>query len=292
MSPRLAILLSLLLSCCSLLQAQHLLYVRQKDKLYPVCRVQHCTPQYMDGDTAKWAKSEGMGDEFTYGMQTVDLYSPKYVRIRSVKVQTEGISIGGSAHQINKLFTFAASFSADYPLKNVFLALELQTGTTDSGLVVLEVGDLKPGVWTPVDLRRTFMDDFVNPTYILHLFVGGEEALHSEMPAELIDAALDAVVADRIKGATSANPKPLVGPQPRYPDALKSSRESGSATISLLIRANGAASELVMKEASRPEFGQAALDALRTWRFLPKVKDGQPVEARITLPFKFVAPAE
>jgi len=268
------------------------LYVRQKDKLYPVCKLQYNTPQYLDGDKAKWAKSEGVGDEFAYGMQTVDLYSPKYVRIRSVKVATEGISIDGSAHQINKLFTFAASFSADYPLKNVFLVLELHTGTTDSGLIVTEVGDLKPGIWTPVDLRRTFMDDFVSPTYRLHLFVGGEEALHSEMSADLIDAALDAVVADRIKGATNANPKPLVGPQPKYPEALKSSHEPGSATVSLVIRPNGAVSGVVVKEASRPEFGQAAFDALRTWRFLPKVKDGEPVEARITLPFKFVAPTD
>jgi TonB family protein len=41
-----------------------------------------------------------------------------------------------------------------------------------------------------------------------------------------------------------------------------------------------------------PAFGEAALEAVRFWRFLPKVKDGRPVEALVELPFSFTPPDE
>jgi TonB family protein len=48
----------------------------------------------------------------------------------------------------------------------------------------------------------------------------------------------------------------------------------------------------VVTEATEPAFGEAALQAVREWRFLPKVVDGRRVESQVSLPFSFAPPVK
>jgi TonB family protein len=40
-------------------------------------------------------------------------------------------------------------------------------------------------------------------------------------------------------------------------------------------------------EASDPAFGEAAVEALRVWRFIPAIKNGHPVEITANMPLDF-----
>jgi TonB family protein len=107
-----------------------------------------------------------------------------------------------------------------------------------------------------------------------------------------MDAALNRMVRERIKDVQNSPVTPILGPAPEYPAALSKKGIEGSATLSFTIDTNGSVSDPAVVEASQPEFGEAALAVIRQWRFLPKVKNGQPVRARAEMPFMFSAPKE
>ena len=56
------------------------------------------------------------------------------------------------------------------------------------------------------------------------------------------------------------------------------------------IGSNGDLLDPVIKSASQPAFGEAALRAVKLWRFLPRVKNGYPVETVADVPIVFTLP--
>ena len=71
---------------------------------------------------------------------------------------------------------------------------------------------------------------------------------------------------------------------------LLQAKTRGQAIISIHIDARGQVSNPAVKSAAAPAFGEAALAAVRLWRFVPEVKGGRPVEAQVDLPFDFTPP--
>ena len=67
-------------------------------------------------------------------------------------------------------------------------------------------------------------------------------------------------------------------------------KTSGLVTVSLRIGANGRVYDPQVKESPNPAMGEAALAAVRMWRFLPQVKNGRPVEVEANLPIQFTPP--
>jgi TonB family protein len=105
-----------------------------------------------------------------------------------------------------------------------------------------------------------------------------------------MDSALDRMVLARIKGVKAAPARPFLGPAPEYPKDLNRKRVDGNATIAFVIDVRGVVGAPSVVSASLPEFGESALAAIRLWRFVPGVKDGQPVESRAEMPFEFISP--
>jgi TonB family protein len=97
-------------------------------------------------------------------------------------------------------------------------------------------------------------------------------------------------VAARIKGIHAAGPKLFFGPPPDYPPALKAANLKGQAMVAIHIGTNGAVANPVVRSASDPAFGDAALAAVQMWRFLPTIKDDHPVETQAVVPFSFEQP--
>jgi|GEM_PF-968687 len=75
--------------------------------------------------------------------------------------------------------------------------------------------------------------------------------------------------------------------QPSYPPALQARGEVGGVILELLIDAEGNISRLTTLRASNPEFEQAAVTAVKTWKFHPSEKDGKPVASRWRLAVVF-----
>src|SRR5688500_13283339 len=90
--------------------------------------------------------------------------------------------------------------------------------------------------------------------------------------------------------AASTVPKPLETPSPGYPAALTDTGQKGSATIEVIVKADGSVAEAQVKSADREAFGEAARAAIEKWRFEPATADGKAVDKRVTVPFNFVPP--
>jgi len=77
--------------------------------------------------------------------------------------------------------------------------------------------------------------------------------------------------------------------EPDYPIELGSIL-TGKATVVFTVRADGKTADASVVEADDVLFGEAALKALRKWRFHPAEIKGAPVDCRMSLPFVFTSP--
>jgi TonB family protein len=64
----------------------------------------------------------------------------------------------------------------------------------------------------------------------------------------------------------------------------------GNATVRFRIGIDGAVIDPQIGSESDSEFGQAALYAIKQWRFIPRVVNGKRVEVTTAIPFSFAVP--
>lgn len=72
---------------------------------------------------------------------------------------------------------------------------------------------------------------------------------------------------------------------PTYPPAARSMRTTGTVKVELIINEDGSAE--VQKKSGPALLQQAAVDAIKRWKFKPFMKDGQPVKATGFVSFNF-----
>jgi len=97
--------------------------------------------------------------------------------------------------------------------------------------------------------------------------------------------------AQRIDSTMTA-PKVISRVEPVYPEAAKKSRLSGVVILEMTIKEDGSVSDVRVVKPLPLGLDQAALDAVRQWRFEPAMKDGKPIEVifNITMNFKLDEP--
>jgi TonB family protein len=74
--------------------------------------------------------------------------------------------------------------------------------------------------------------------------------------------------------------------EPNYPIGLASIM-TGKAVVVFTVRKDGRVADAAVVEADDTLFGEAAVSAVRKWRFRPAEVKGVPVDCRMTLPFVF-----
>lgn len=90
-------------------------------------------------------------------------------------------------------------------------------------------------------------------------------------------------------GTTPIKPaRPISNPNPMYPpDAVQQGLE-GRVVLSVTIAVSGSVTKVIVAEScGHQSLDQAALDAVRRWRFSPATRDGKPVEWTARLPIRF-----
>jgi len=269
--------------------AQQALLVRQGDGFEPVVAMVGATPVVaVDG---KLMPAVTSGGGFAYATKAAKTFAPFFITVRNLSIVPQDHITAPNGRPEDRMLSFHAEFESAFALDRVFLALEVKGSTTPvNTLYAYEVGPIRPGVATPVQFLVSFEADWADCHATLHLFAGGPEVLHSEMPPAQVAQELDRMVRVQLEGETNAPPRPFMCPPPAYPAGAPRGNAAGSATIALEISPTGAVVNPVVQQASRPEFGEAALAAVRRWRFLPRVKDGQPVATRVELPLEFKPP--
>lgn len=112
--------------------------------------------------------------------------------------------------------------------------------------------------------------------------LGGAEFRVMVNGQEQTVTAVDVSKVDRVPGV---NPKTQKAPV--YPAKLKAEGVKGEATISFVVSPAGDVVSTSVMRATQPEFGEAAMAAVREWKFKPGIKDGKPVYTHMAVPIVF-----
>lgn len=95
----------------------------------------------------------------------------------------------------------------------------------------------------------------------------------------------------RVGGDVKA-PVLLQRADPVYPEEARAARISGIVIVEVVIDKNGEVRDAVILKDLPNGLGQAAVDAVKQWKFKPATKDGQPVDVlfNLTVNFRLDAP--
>jgi TonB family protein len=74
---------------------------------------------------------------------------------------------------------------------------------------------------------------------------------------------------------------------PEYPSMMKRLSANGEATIVVVVMPDGKPAQAQIEQATHPRFGEAALDAVKRWRFKPGRKGGKIVPTVMSIPVQF-----
>ena len=75
--------------------------------------------------------------------------------------------------------------------------------------------------------------------------------------------------------------------EPAYPREFERMGISGEATITFLVTADGRTDQVQVIRATHGAFADAAMTAVRQWRFTPATKNGKPVNCLLVIPMAF-----
>jgi TonB family protein len=101
-------------------------------------------------------------------------------------------------------------------------------------------------------------------------------------------------------GANSSHPTYRVGgpaesrliyaPDPEYTNAAKEKRIEGTVVLAVTVGEDGVPRSIRIVKPLDPGLDQNAIDAVRTWKFKPFIKDGTPQAVPVTLELNFRLP--
>lgn len=77
------------------------------------------------------------------------------------------------------------------------------------------------------------------------------------------------------------------GSNPEYPPAMRQNRRNGRVLVATRLDERGRVAEVQVTEHDDPDFEEASVRAVRTWRFSPATCDGQPVSSGMLIPIRF-----
>jgi TonB family protein len=266
------------------LNAQHSLYVEYKGKGHLVRAARDSQPCIELNGKLQPVKATRIQ------LKAASSYLPLFVTINDMKAKSFQIDAVDLGQSFNHELQFSAVFESAYHMENVYLLLDLETEEVGKGYFIYEIGRLTPYKPYAMNVRAPLRHSLGAGQFKLHLFTDGAELLQSTMPAEFRERILNGMIAQRIAKLQDTGPQPFIGPAPKFPAKLKQSKTPGSAVVAFVVTKEGALTDPVIVKATTPEFGEAAIAAARLWRFLPAVRDRQPVAERAELAFQFALP--
>ena len=110
--------------------------------------------------------------------------------------------------------------------------------------------------------------------------------------AQSIDSAADALESggrsDNLVPAFDSPPGYMYNPKPRYPRDARRRGEEGNVMLLVDVLPNGRVDEISVESSSGHRLlDDAAVKAVRRWRFEPAKKTGRPVRAQVRIPVEF-----
>jgi TonB family protein len=91
----------------------------------------------------------------------------------------------------------------------------------------------------------------------------------------------------KVDGDRIRPPKNIHRVDPKYTDAARKARVTGQVVLECIVDEQGRIADVKVVRGLPEGLDQAAIDAIRQWRFEPSRLDGQPVKVRFTLTINF-----
>lgn len=113
-----------------------------------------------------------------------------------------------------------------------------------------------------------------------------ESVIGTPAPLPKVEAALNPVVRVKVGGDVKP-PAPVYTPKPVYPPFARAHRISGIVRLEAVIAADGSVTNIRLIYGHRL-LVQAAMDAVRRWRYTPTLLNGEPVEVVMQVDVNFV----
>ncbi|MCC6356347.1 MAG: energy transducer TonB [Verrucomicrobiae bacterium] len=120
--------------------------------------------------------------------------------------------------------------------------------------------------------------------------VGGDGAgMIADLTRAAFSRAAEGVDVEEVFSASDLDQPPKVVNQvkPNYPPELRKQEITGRVLVAFTVLADGRVTNVRVDQSTNPAFDQAALAAVRQWRFEPGQKGGKSVSFRMRIPISF-----
>ncbi|HUL54712.1 MAG TPA: energy transducer TonB [Opitutaceae bacterium] len=176
-----------------------------------------------------------------------------------------------------KELRFSVDLESPVALEKVYVVVVLSSDQGEKGLYFREVGSLRPYKSRTVSFQRMIHAPPSEATIVWHLFVQGREVLHSLMPPDVRNPALNRVVTRARREVRNADAEPYLTFPPR-----DSSKAPGPIVLELELSDTGTVDHATVVGGGLGAVEKSLLAAVKDWRFLPRMVEGKSVAARVT----------
>jgi TonB family protein len=82
-------------------------------------------------------------------------------------------------------------------------------------------------------------------------------------------------------------PRQTYAPDPEYPEKARKAHDRGTVVVQLVVGTDGLPRDIKVDHNATPALDQAAIDAVKKWKFTPAGRNGQPVAVQIRVEVSF-----
>jgi TonB family protein len=88
-------------------------------------------------------------------------------------------------------------------------------------------------------------------------------------------------------GSRTTAPHAIYSPGPDYPEKARKAKVQGVVTLKLTVSPDGTTKDIQVVKHVRSDLDANAVDAVRTWKFEPATRDGEPVAVSLNIDVAF-----
>jgi TonB family protein len=110
--------------------------------------------------------------------------------------------------------------------------------------------------------------------------------LAQDKPDDKPTTSFTSCLVSNVPGCTNP-PRASHSPDPKFPKKERKAGHQGTVLLFLIVSPEGLPHDIKVLSTLSPEFDEAAMDAVKKWKFSPATKDGKPVAAKINVQVNF-----
>ncbi|OIR04347.1 hypothetical protein GALL_135470 [mine drainage metagenome] len=258
-------------------------FARYHDQWRPVVKVEGSVPYVLSKESLVRAEP-GL-----YAMREVGVYRrgmvpPVVIQMDHMRVRSKGIEFVGDPTILNREFEIDAVITSPIDLPDVYAVFVFNGQDGRKTVLVREVGDLKS--YEPDFFRyHVRLDaDLKIKGYKVHFFSRGIEVFFPREGWGYINSEIARHIRAETEGVENQNPRPYVLTPPQVPASVRKSGVRKIVEVHATILANGSVPEAVAEPGTPEDQAHAAVTAVLSSYFLPRIEKGVPTNCKVKIP--------